>query len=255
MYNSVVVITGGSGGIGKALIKKYLREGSFVISADLKNTNDFEDKNLIFFQCNVECENSINNLFKLILQKYNRIDYFFSNAGILSLGDENSTNFDWERNWNLHLMSHVFISRKLIPIFKKQKSGYFLITASAAGLLTHIDSVTYSVTKHSAIAFAEWIAINNSEYNFNVSVICPQAVRTNMTKGREQDVAALDGMLDPDFLVEKIQEGIDKKQFLILPHPEVQNYIEKKSSDYDKWISGMARLKKKLRTISEIGKN
>ena len=255
MHNSVVVITGGSGGIGKALIKKYLREGSFVISADLKNTNDFEDKNLIFFQCNVECENSINNLFKLILQKYNRIDYFFSNAGILSLGDENSTNFDWERNWNLHLMSHVFISRKLIPIFKKQKSGYFLITASAAGLLTHIDSVTYSVTKHSAIAFAEWIAINNSEYNFNVSVICPQAVRTNMTKGREQDVAALDGMLDPDFLVEKIQEGIDKKQFLILPHPEVQNYIEKKSSDYDKWISGMARLKKKLRTISEIGKN
>ena len=107
-------------------------------------------------------------------------------------------------------MSHVFISRKLIPIFKKQKFGYFLITASAAGLLTHIDSVTYSVTKHSTIAFAEWLAINNNKYNFDVSVICPQAVRTNMTKGREKDVAALDGMLEPDFLVKKIYVRLPK---------------------------------------------
>ena len=246
MINSVVVVTGGSGGIGQELIKKYLQEGSFVISADLENTTDFEDKNFSFLQCDAESENSINDLFEFILKKYRRIDYFFSNAGILSLGDENSNNFDWEKNWKLHLMSHVFVSRKLLPIFKKQNFGYFLITASAAGLLTHIDSITYSVTKHSAIAFAEWIAINNREYNFHVSVICPQAVRTNMTKGREKDVAALDGMLEPDFLVEKIQEGIDKKQFLILPHPEVQNYIDKKSSNYDKWISGMARLKQKI---------
>ena len=246
MGDSVVIVTGGSGGIGRALIKKYLQEGYFVISADLEKTTDFDEKNFCFLQCNVECENSINNLFEFVLKKYRRIDYFFSNAGILSLGDENSSNVDWEKNWNLHLMSHVFISRKLIPIYKKQKSGYFLITASAAGLLTHIDSITYSVTKHSAIAFAEWVAINNNKYNFDVSVICPQAVRTNMTKGREKDVAALDGMLEPDFLVEKIQEGIDKKQFLILPHPEVQNYIEKKSYNYDKWINGMARLKQKF---------
>ena len=184
MSNLVVVVTGGSGGIGKALIKKYLQEGCFVISADLEYTYHFEDKNFSFLQCNVEFEKSVNNLFEFILKKYKRIDYFFSNAGVLSLGDENSSNVDWERNWNLHLMSHVFISRKLIPIFKKQKFGYFLITASAAGLLTHIDSITYSVTKHSAIAFAEWIAINNREYSFHVSVICPQAVRTNMTKGR-----------------------------------------------------------------------
>ncbi len=246
MSNSVVVVTGGSGGIGKALIKKYLQKRYFVISADLENTTDIEDKNFSFLQCNVEYENNINNLFEFVLKKYSRIDYFFSNAGILSLGDENSSNFDWEKNWKLHLMSHVFVSRKLLPIFKKQNFGYFLITASAAGLLTHIDSITYSVTKHSAIAFAEWLAVNNRECSFHVSVICPQAVRTNMTKGREKDVAALDGMLEPDFLVEKIQEGIDKKQFLILPHPEVQNYIEKKSSNYDKWISGMARLKQKI---------
>ena len=246
MSNSVVVVTGGSGGIGQALIKKYLQEGFFVISADLKKTADFKDKNFSFLQCNVECENSINSLFEFVLKKYSRIDYFFSNAGILSLGDENSSNFDWEKNWKLHLMSHVFVSRKLLPIFKNQKFGYLLITASAAGLLTHIDSITYSVTKHSAIAFAEWIAINNREHDFHVSVICPQAVRTNMTKGREKDVASVDGMLEPDVLVEKIQEGIDKKQFLILPHPEVQNYIDKKTSNYDKWISGMARLKQKI---------
>ena len=246
MSNLVVVVTGGSGGIGQALIKKYLKEGCFVISADLEKNTDIEDKKFDFFKCNVESEDNINNLFEFILNKYSRIDYFFSNAGILSLGDETSSNFDWEKNWKLHLMSHVFVSRKLLPIFKKQKFGYLLITASAAGLLTHIDSITYSVTKHSTIAFAEWIAINNREQSFYVSVICPQAVRTNMTKGREKDVAALDGMLEPDFLVEKIQEGIDKKQFLILPHSEVQNYIEKKSSNYDKWINGMARLKQKI---------
>ncbi len=199
MSNSVVVVTGGSGGIGKALIKKYLQKRYFVISADLENTTDIEDKNFSFLQCNVEYENNINNLFEFVLKKYSRIDYFFSNAGILSLGDENSSNFDWEKNWKLHLMSHVFVSRKLLPIFKKQNFGYFLITASAAGLLTHIDSITYSVTKHSAIAFAEWLAVNNRECSFHVSVICPQAVRTNMTKGREKDVAALDGMLEPDF--------------------------------------------------------
>ncbi len=246
MINSVVVVTGGSGGIGQALVKKYLQEGCFVISADLEQNTDYDDKNFSFLRCNVECENSINNLFEYVLKKYNRIDYFFSNAGILSLGDQNSSNFDWEKNWKLHLMSHVFVSRKLLPIFKKQKFGYFLITASAAGLLTHIDSITYSVTKHSAIAFAEWIAINNREQNFYVSVICPQAVRTNMTKGREKDVASVDGMLEPNVLVEKIQEGMHKKQFLILPHPEVQNYIDKKSSNYDKWISGMATLKQKI---------
>ena len=246
MSNSVVVVTGGSGGIGKALIKKYLQEGCFVISTDLENTTNFEHQNFSFFKCNVECENSINNLFEFVLNKYTKIDYFFSNAGILSLGDENSSNLDWEKNWKLHLMSHVFVSRKLLPIFKTQNFGYLLITASAAGLLTHIDSITYSVTKHSAIAFAEWIAINNRKHDFHVSVICPQAVRTNMTKGREKDVASVDGMLEPDVLVEKIQEGIDKKQFLILPHAEVQNYIDKKSSNYDKWISGMARLKQKI---------
>ena len=246
MDNSVVVVTGGSGGIGQALVKKYLQEGCFVISADLEKTTHFENRNLSFLQCNVECEKSINNLFEFVLKKYRKIDYFFSNAGVLSLGDENSSNFDWEKNWKLHLMSHVFVSRKLLPIFKKQKFGYLLITASAAGLLTHIDSLTYSVTKHSAIAFAEWIAINNVDCGFHVSVICPQAVRTNMTKGREKDVASVDGMLEPDVLVEKIQEGIDKKQFLILPHSEVQNYIDKKSSNYDKWISGMARLKQKI---------
>ena len=246
MSNSVVVVTGGSGGIGKALIKKYLQEGCFVISTDLENTTNFEHQNFSFFKCNVECENSINNLFEFVLNKYTKIDYFFSNAGILSLGDENSSNLDWEKNWKLHLMSHVFVSRKLLPIFKTQNFGYLLITASAAGLLTHIDSITYSVTKHSAIAFAEWIAINNRKHDFHVSVICPQAVRTNMTKGREKDVASVDGMLEPDVLVEKIQEGIDKKQFLILPHPEVQNYIDNKTSNYDKWISGMARLKQKI---------
>ncbi len=245
-HNSVAVVTGGSGGIGKAIIKRYLQKGFSVISIDLIETFDIKDSNFYFLKGNLESEKNIRNLLKLIIKKHERIDYFFSNAGILSVGDHNSSNSDWKNNLNVHLMSHVYISKLLIPIFKKQQTGYFLITASAAGLLTHIDSLTYSVSKQATIAFAEWIAINNYGSNFNISVICPQAVRTNMTKGREKDVAALDGMLEPETVVDKIEEGIDEKKFLILPHPEVMDYVQKKSKDYDKWISGMARLKQKL---------
>ena len=245
-HNSVVVVSGGSGGIGKAIITRYLQKGFSVISIDLIDTFDVKNSNFFFLKGNVESEKSIRSLIKLIIKKHGRIDYFFSNAGILNVGDHNSSNSDWKKNFNVHLMSHVYISKILIPIFKKQKKGYFLITASAAGLLTHIDSLTYSVTKHATIAFAEWIAINNYNSNFQISVICPQAVRTNMTKGREKDVAALDGMLEPEVVVDKIEEAIDEKKFLILPHPEVHDYVQKKSKDYDKWISGMARLKEKL---------
>ena len=143
-------------------------------------------------------------------------------------------------------MSHVFICRRIIPQFKKQGSGHLVITSSAAGLLTHIDSLTYSVTKQASIAFAEWIAIANKEFGINVSVLCPQAVKTNMTKGREKDVAAIDGMLDPDEVANEVILGIKEKNFLILPHKQVYDYMKNKADNYDRWISGMQKLKQKI---------
>lgn len=249
--NDVVIVTGGSNGIGLAIVKKFLSKGSFVISADVELKTIINDKNYFDKQCNVQSDKSVNELIDFAMKKFGKINYFFSNAGILNIGDENASDLVWDNNWKTHLMSHVYITRKLFPIFKIQKSGHFIITSSAAGLLTHLDSVTYSVTKHAAIAFAEWIAIHNKEYNIDVSVICPQAVKTNMTIGREKDVAAIDGMLAPNIVADIIEEGIRQKKFLILPHPEVHDYIQKKTNNYDKWLNGMNKLKEKLQSSKE----
>ena len=124
-------------------------------------------------------------------------------------------------------MSHVYVSRKLIPLLENQKSGHLIITSSAAGLLTHLDSITYSVTKHAAIAFAEWIAIHNKEFNILVSVVCPQAVKTNMTKGREKRCSCFRWFIRSRLCCQKIEEGVKKKKFLILPHPQVLSYFQK----------------------------
>ena len=244
--NDVVVVTGGSNGIGLAIVKRFLLKGAYVISADLKKENKINNKNYFFKKCNVKSDKSIQNLIEFTVKTFGKINYFFSNAGILSLGDENSLDLEWDNNWKTHLMSHVYVTRRLFPIYKQQKGGYFIITSSAAGLLTHLDSITYSVTKHAAIAFAEWIAIHNHQFNIHVSILCPQAVKTNMTKGRDKDVAALDGMLDVDQVVDKIEEAIKEKSFLILPHSEVLTYLKKKSDNYDLWLSGMRRLKNKF---------
>ena len=242
----VIVVTGSANGIGKAIVKRFLDEGAIVISSDINFSDKTIDNNHYQKKCDVSSEKEINKLIDSILDKFGTIDIFCSNAGILSLGDEKTSNLEWKKNWDVHLMSHVFICRRIIPHFKNQGSGHLVITSSAAGLLTHIDSLTYSVTKQASIAFAEWIAIANKEFGINVSVLCPQAVKTNMTKGREKDVAAIDGMLDPDEVANEVILGIKEKNFLILPHKQVYDYMKNKTDNYDRWISGMQKLKQKI---------
>ena len=179
----IIVVTGSANGIGKAIVKRFLNEGAIVISSDINFSDKKIDNNHYQKQCDVSSEEEINKLIDWILENFQTINFFCSNAGILSLGDEQTSNLDWKKNWDVHLMSHVYFCRRIIPQFKKQTSGHIIITSSAAGLLTHIDSLTYSVTKQASIAFAEWIAIANKEFGINVSVLCPQAVKTNMTKG------------------------------------------------------------------------
>ena len=140
-------------------------------------------------------------------------------------------------------MAHVYASRAVLPNMVKQKDGYLINTSSAAGLLTHIDSATYSATKHAAIGFAEYLSINYGEKGIKVSVLCPQAVKTAMTLGREDSVASVDGMLEPEFLADVVIKGINKEEFLILPHPEVLTYMQRKTANYQRWLSGMRRFK------------
>ena len=164
------------------------------------------------------------------------------------MGSEQTSNEDWSKNWNLHVMSHVFAAKKLLPDMLRRGSGYFVNTASAAGLLSHIDSITYSTTKHAAIGLAEWLAITYGKEGIGVSILCPQAVETAMTKGREKEVSALDGMMKPEDVAIDVINAIKDEVFLISPHDEVVGYFQNKANNYSRWIGGMQKLRQTLKS-------
>ena len=250
--NKVVAITGGAKGIGFAIAKKILLQNPKVvvlIDINFNNTNINNEK-IIFKECDVTNETSFHNLIDEINSQFGLIDIFCSNAGILSLGDEQVSIQDWSKNWNLHVMSHVFAAKKLIPGMLERGSGYLVNTASAAGLLSHIDSITYSTTKHAAIGLAEWLAITYGKKGIGVSVLCPQAVETDMIKGRENEVSALDGMMKPEEVADKVIKAIKDEIFLISPHDQVLGYFQNKANNYSRWIGGMQKLKERMSSRS-----
>jgi NAD(P)-dependent dehydrogenase (short-subunit alcohol dehydrogenase family) len=248
--NKVIVITGGAGGIGLAIAKTFLIEDpKIIILADINFDHvDLKNKKVIYKKCNISNELEVNNLIDDVNDEFGLIDIFCSNAGILTLGDEQSSNEDWSKNWNLHVMAHVYAAKKLIPDMVNRGSGYFVNTSSAAGLLSHIDSVTYSTTKHAAIGFAEWLAITYGKNGIGVSILCPQAVKTSMTEGRENEVSALDGMMEPEFVALEVINAVKNETFLISPHPEVVGYFQNKAKNYSRWIGGMQKLRNKLKS-------
>ena len=245
----VVVITGGASGIGKAVAKLMVNKGADkVFLADLNEnllSKTAEEIGAIPIVCDVSNEESVKALVNEVTLQTKIIDIFMSNAGIYVEGDENTLNQEWMRNWSIHVMAHVYAARAVLPGMIKRESGYLINTSSAAGLLTHIDSATYSTTKHAAIGFAEYLSINYGSKGIKVSVLCPQAVKTAMTLGREDSVASVDGMLEPDFLAEVVLQSVYDEEFLILPHPEVLTYMQRKTSDYERWLGGMRRFKQR----------
>ena len=245
----VVVITGGASGIGKAVGKLMVNKGADkVFLADLNENllnKTAEEIGAIPIVCDVSNEESVKALVNEVTLQTKVIDIFMSNAGIYVEGDENTLNQEWMRNWSIHVMAHVYAARAVLPGMIKRESGYLINTSSAAGLLTHIDSATYSTTKHAAIGFAEYLSINYGSKGIKVSVLCPQAVKTAMTLGREDSVASVDGMLEPDFLAEVVLQSVSDEEFLILPHPEVLTYMRRKTSDYERWLGGMRRFKQR----------
>ena len=255
--DKVIVVTGGASGIGKSLCERFAKDGAHaVVAADIDTAgvnstlSSIENNtNGLGLQCDVANEDAVKDLVSVTLREFGRIDLFCSNAGIFTAGGEEVSNDQWKNIWDINVMSHIFAARAVLPSMLERGEGYLLNTSSAAGLLSQVGSAPYSVTKHAAIGFAEWLSITYGNRGIKVSVLCPQAVRTAMTAGGDGGVAGLDGMLEPEDLATTVIEALVNEQFLVLPHPEVLTYMRRKTDDYDRWLGGMRRLYDKFAEI------
>ncbi|MDB5451833.1 MAG: short-chain dehydrogenase, partial [Caulobacteraceae bacterium] len=189
-------------------------------------------------------------LARMAEQRFGRIDLFCSNAGV-SVRDADLENAasspdeGWALGWGVNVMAHVYAARACLPGMIARGEGYFLNTVSAAGLLSQIGSAIYSTTKHAAVGFAESLAITHREHGIGVSILCPQAVDTPMLGGARGS-QSVDGVLSAEAVADAVVEGLDLESFLILPHPQVVTYMQRKTADYDRWIRGMARLREQV---------
>jgi len=242
----VVVVTGAAGGIGHALAKTFAAAGAkTVVCADLNlDGAEATAKEIggVARQVNVGKDEDVKALIDDVEANVGPIDLFCSNAGIMVPGGPEASNEQWQRIWDINVMAHVYAARYLAPKMIARGGGYFLNTASAAGLLSQVGSAPYAVTKHAAVGFAEWIALTYGDDGIKVSVLCPQAVRSNMTKGHEDGVASQDGMMEPEPVAQACLEAIQQETFLVLPHKEVLKYMRNKTENYDRWIGGMRKL-------------
>ena len=251
LAGKTIAITGAGHGIGRALARRFHVEGAgaiAVLDLDADGANAVADEISGWSRgVDVTDEEALVRAIDDIEGDLGPIDLFCSNAGIVFPGGVELANADWQKMIDVNLMAHLFAARALVPRMIERGGGYLLNTASAAGLLTQIGSAPYSVTKHGAIALAEWIAITYGDRGIKVSVLCPQAVRTAMTAGIEGGgVAGVDGMLEPEDIAAAAVAGLADERFLILPHPEVGEYFRRKADDYDRWLGGMRRLQSRF---------
>ena len=247
-----VVVTGGANGIGRELCKRFHQEGArAIVVADLEMERAAEvaaSVGGLAVATDVSIESDIEQLVQLASMVNGPIDLFCSNAGIFIEGGVETPDADWKRIMGVNFMAHVYAARAVLPHMIARGEGYFLTTASAAGLLSQIGSASYAVTKHAAVAFAEWIAITHGDQGIKVSCLCPQGVRTRMLLGEEGDKDSFlkQGSVSVEEVADAVIKGLETAQFLILPHPEVLNYFQRKSADYDRWLRGMRKLQARV---------
>jgi NAD(P)-dependent dehydrogenase (short-subunit alcohol dehydrogenase family) len=245
----VCVVTGAAGGIGEAIARRYAAEGAKgVVVADRPSDNlqrVAKEIGGLAVACDVAVEGDIKKLVGEAERAYGPVDVFFSNAGIARAGHEAASDKDWADSWAIHVMSHVYAARALVPGMLARKSGYLLNTASAAGLLASMGSAPYGVTKHAAVALAEHLSIQYGDKGIRVSCLCPQAVDTNMYRGTGTTAAGIDGIMTPADVADAVIKAMDAERFLILSHPVVHEYMQRKTADMDRWLGGMRRLREK----------
>lgn len=246
VIGKVVVVTGGASGIGAAMARRFKAAGAgAVVIADCQAgllASVAAEIDAVAMPCDVTDEAQVQALVARVEADLGPIDLFCANAGVLCLGDEDAPDREWQLNWDVHVMAHVYAVRAVAPRMAARGAGYLLHTASAAGLLSHPRSASYATTKHAAVAFAEWVAIKYRHLGVRVSVLAPQSVRTPMIVGPDKlAMAGDDGMLSPEELAEAVMSGLRDERFLILPHPAVRQYAQRKGANLDRWLDGMNR--------------
>ncbi|SKA38884.1 NADP-dependent 3-hydroxy acid dehydrogenase YdfG [Marinactinospora thermotolerans DSM 45154] len=253
---TTVVVTGGAGGIGRALAERFLAEGAArVIVADLdpervERTVAELGERAHALVLDVTDEAAVTAAVAAVEREHAPIDLWCSNAGVAA-GRDLGAAADWDLSWRVHVLAHVHVARALLPRMVERGHGHLLVTASAAGLLTNLDAAPYSVTKHGAVALAEWLAIRHAGTGVGVSCLCPQGVNTAMTAGDGPTAATRLGgaYLEPEDVAEATITALRDGRFLVLPHPEVADYERRRAEDRDRWLGGMARAWARVRGV------
>jgi len=255
MKGKVIVVTGGASGIGAALVRRFAREGAAgIVVADL----DFDGARSVAHEVkglglriDVSSEADVQAMIEEATRHFGRVDVLCSNAGIALGGGVDASNADWQRIWEVNLMAHVYGARAVLPQMTERGEGYLLQTASAAGLLSHPDSALYAVTKHAAVSLAEWLSINYGDKGIRVSCLCPQGVRTPMLLGTDSDRQSFlrDGSVSAEQVADDVIAAMRDERFLVLPHPEVLEFMRRKAGDVDRWLGGMRKLRAKAEAI------
>ncbi len=263
----IAVVTGGGHGIGRALSRRLHEDGMTVVVVDVDRNAAHAvagELNGHAFTVDVGDEQSVEALVTEVEDAIGPINLFVSNAGVgfgdseenaaSKAGGPRAVDDRWEACWRVNVMAHVFAARYLLPRMIARGGGYLVSIASAAGLLSQIGDAAYTATKHAAVAFAESLAITHGEQGINVSVVCPQAVATRMI-GIEDDSDSkeggfggndVDGILSAEEVANCVADGIREGKFLILPHPQVATYVQRKANDHDRWIAGMQRFRRSM---------
>lgn len=249
----IVVVTGAASGIGRALARRFAADGArCVVVADIDGYGAQAVADEIggrAEQIDVTDENAQIGLIERTEAEAGPIELWCGNAGVGSEGGLDLDNAAWRFSWEVNVMAHVISGRHLIPRWIERGSGHLMITASAAGLLTNLGTAPYAVTKHGAVALAEWIAVTHGHQGIRVSCLCPQGVRTPMTEDEGRlavDVVRAEGMLEPEDVADVVAESLADDRFLILPHPAVKTYEQRRAGDRERWLSGMQRLQASL---------